>query len=164
MFTRHCETDLPYVVGPFRMESNGKEWIVEFESTNGKISALAGCYTDPFDACLAMIKAHREWLPTRPRPMVYFIGPSLAVGELVKIGTSSNPEARRRSLQTAHGRKLTIFAMVEGDRELEARYHSRWRARRRTGEWFLLGDPIIREIERLRAGQVSATIETDDDL
>ena len=33
--------------------------------------------------------------------------------------------------------------------EREEKYHRRWRARRRKGEWFTIGDCITNEIERL---------------
>lgn len=57
-------------------------------------------------------------------------------GRRIKIGISADPQRRIANLQTAHGDKLEVLAIVEGGREREARLHRRLRKSRTSGEWF----------------------------
>lgn len=106
-----------------------------------------------FAAFRKMVDAYEAWRMIRPIERVYFIGTELRAGVPIKVGFSTDPEARLRNLQTAHSEPLQIFATVPGGKALEAKYHSRWRARRKTGEWFTLGDCILNEISRLQHTQ-----------
>lgn len=151
-------TRLPTQLYPFRLdrEEEGEDWAVLFDASDGKTKAKhLGSYPKIFDAFRVMLKAYEEWLPSRPLERVYFIGSEVRVGAMVKVGFSMNPGARLRQLQVSSPERLRIFATVPGGRHLEQKYHSRWKSRRRAGEWFVLGDCIIAEIDRLNA-RVSA--------
>lgn len=65
--------------------------------------------------------------------VVYFIQ---APDGLIKIGTSTNVQARLKSLQTAHGRGIELLGVVPGGREVERSFHANWSACRVQGEWF----------------------------
>jgi hypothetical protein len=54
----------------------------------------------------------------------------------VKIGYSTNPEARVVELQTGNPRTLVLLAKIRGDEELERRFHTQYRALNICGEWF----------------------------
>lgn len=114
-------------------------------------SVLIPDLPDFFTAYHRMIDCVEAYEPIRPLDRVYFIGTELRTGLPVKVGFSCDPESRLKTLQTAHPEQLQIFATVVGDKALERKYHQRWRARRRGGEWFTLGDCIINEINRLKA-------------
>lgn len=115
---------------------------------------MAGMSVSPrISPPLSWVLRDEEWWPRRPTPKVYFIGPKLATGQPVKIGFSLDVEARLATLQTGHHEKLRLFATVDGDRQLEAHYHKRWKLRRTNGEWFVLGKAILDEIDRIIAEQ-----------
>lgn len=54
----------------------------------------------------------------------------------VKIGTSSNLDARLRALQSASGSKLQVLAAIRGGEPLEKAFHLRFASHRAQGEWF----------------------------
>lgn len=67
------------------------------------------------------------------------------IGDLIKIGISSDPDGRLASLQTGNPHPLRLEGVVWlGSREeaaqIEAALHARFAEHRRTGEWFLF-DP-----------------------
>jgi hypothetical protein len=133
----------------FPEDADFGRWGVFAESKKGGHVEIATGFTGEFDALRAMVDALEAWQNVKPVERVYFIGTELKVGALIKVGFSQNPAARLATLQTAHPHPLQIFATVEGGRELELKYHRRWNARRRSGEWFTVGKCIIDEIERL---------------
>lgn len=60
-----------------------------------------------------------------------------AVGtELVKIGFSSDPERRVKSMRTQCPFPIEVLACVEGDRVREKLFHRKFRHLRTSGEWF----------------------------
>ncbi|KTW01302.1 GIY-YIG nuclease family protein [Sphingomonas sanguinis] len=149
-------TQLPTTLYPFGIhheliagEQTGR-WQLDLKDKMGLPIKAVSTHPDIWSAFRAMTDAYQEWFASRPVDRVYFIGSELKTGALVKIGHSVYPEARLRSLQTGNHERLQIFAMAPGGREQEAKYHSRWRARRPSGEWFMLGDCIINEIHRLQ--------------
>jgi hypothetical protein len=152
-------TRLPTALYPFQMEREHDDhgrltgrWEIKFYPRDGSDKdRLIAVRDETFAAFQVMFKAYREWFPTRPEPQVYFIGTQLKPGALVKIGFSQSPIARLRQLQTSNPERLQIFVSIPGTKHLEQKYHSRWKPRRRTGEWFVLGDCIIDEINRLIA-------------
>lgn len=150
---RDEETRLPTQLYPFHLErpdDQATHWLVIFDPRDGRAAPKrVGKAGDIFAAFQKMFDAYKAWFPTRPIERVYFIGDELRVGRMVKIGYSISPEARLRALQTSSPERLKIFATVPGGRALEGKYHSRWKPRRRAGEWFVLGDCIIDEIARL---------------
>lgn len=151
---RDSETRLPTQIYPFRMSNLDDQggrlpyWTVIFEGEksdkiiHNKIDCTWAAYR-------AMLDAYEAWFPARPVERVYFIGTALKPGEMVKIGYSLNPQARLNTLQTGHHTRLRILATTPGGRDLELKYHNRWRTRRKRGEWFQLGDCIINEINRI---------------
>jgi hypothetical protein len=79
---------------------------------------------------------------------VYFIrSPELG---LVKIGyTAEPPHGRLKALQTGSPSRLEILGAVPATRETEARFHRRFAALRRHGEWFREDERLSRLIRRV---------------
>lgn len=76
--------------------------------------------------------------------MIYLIGATLEIGDLVKIGTSVQPLARLKSLQTGCPNKIAILALVPGGHAFERTLHRRYARERVSGEWFKVS-PRLRE-------------------
>ena len=157
------DTDLPNCIGPFTKVREYNEcepldtWrVYGISRSTGREITFFGGIANEFEAARKLIDCLQAWEIIKPVERVYFIGTKLEAGCLIKVGRSLDPEARLRTLQTAHGEKLHIFATVEGGRDLEQRYHRRWRRRRREGEWFAIGDCITQEIERLNSERDAA--------
>ncbi|WP_310531814.1 GIY-YIG nuclease family protein [Novosphingobium sp.] len=149
---------LPTCIPPFYIEDDRDDernklgtFSVRVIVKGGGDPAVFAGVPDFYDAFHKMADAVRAWFPHRPIERVYFIGKELRRGELIKVGFSRDPQARLKALQTASGDRLHIFATVEGGADLEAKYHRRWSARRRSGEWFTIGDCILAEIARLKS-------------
>jgi len=68
-----------------------------------------------------------------PAGFVYVIGPGDGP---VKVGFSTNPDARLRSLQNGSGAALSVLHVRPGTRRDEADLHKRLRPHRVHGEWF----------------------------
>jgi hypothetical protein len=83
-----------------------------------------------------------------PPSYVYFIGGDVGC---IKIGTSTIPEQRLKTLHHSSPVPLRILALVEGDRWVEKDYHDRFAEHRRHGEWFDRAPELMREIETLAA-------------
>jgi hypothetical protein len=151
--------DVPHSLPPFfvRSELNPhrddyRTWQVCAAHRRGEESfAIVAGLPNQFDALHVMVDILEVWQGIKPVDRVYFIGTELRRGALIKVGYSRDPEARLRALQTGHGETLRIFATTPGGKDLEAKYHRRWHSRRRSGEWFTVGDCIIDEIKRLNA-------------
>jgi hypothetical protein len=60
----------------------------------------------------------------------------------VKIGSSLEPYARLKELQTAHPFELKIEAILPGGTDEEWEYHRRFADERLKGEWFKLSEMI----------------------
>lgn len=76
-----------------------------------------------------------------PKPMkkqdnarVYFI----QAGEdgPIKIGTSKNPLARMKSLQSATAETLVLLGTIKGGHQVERKWHNDHKTHRISGEWF----------------------------
>jgi len=155
-------SELPTAIGPFSIqdEYNREQGLlgtfaIHVQLVKNGDAELEGGFTSPYDALRRMIDYAEAWETIRPREQVYFIGTALRPGKPVKIGFSRDPMARLRTLQTAHSEELRIFATVEGGKGLEAKYHRRWSNRRQKGEWFTLGECIIKEIDRINSEQAA---------
>jgi len=83
---------------------------------------------------------------TLERGNVYFV----AAGRHVKIGFSTAPLERLRSLQTSHPEKLEILHAVPGTQLMERSFHRRFAKGRVRGEWFLLSQEVRRFIDWLK--------------
>lgn len=154
------DTELPMDLFPFSLRPERGEdsrpngyYTLTAEAKNGDEIVMTKHLHGAFSAFDAMLDAYRQWLPHKPVQQVYFIGTELRTGAFLKVGTSLHPEARLRQLQTSHGERLHIFATTPGDKNLEEKYHRRWSARRRQGEWFIIGDCILNEIARINAAK-----------
>lgn len=162
----HNKSGLPSVLGPFYiMRDQGPgyvptgTWSVRAAMRHEHLDPIVfGELPDEFTAFRKAVDVMEAWQLIRPIERVYFIGTALRTGELIKVGYSRDPNARLKTLQTGHGKPLQIFATIEGGKDLEAKYHRRWRTRRREGEWFTVGDCIIDEINRILALTPPSTI------
>lgn len=82
---------------------------------------------------------------------VYFIKPIGMAGP-VKIGCSSSPDNRRRSLATWSPFPLEIVAEIEGDIKLEQRFHTRFLGSYKSHEWFDWSPELQAVIDAVAAG------------
>lgn len=73
--------------------------------------------------------------------MIYFI--QNEVTRNIKIGTSSNPEKRLQSLQTASAENLVILGIIDGGVQEEKKLHIMFAQHRLRGEWFLENDELV---------------------
>lgn len=76
----------------------------------------------------------------------------------VKIGISGDVGKRLASLQTASPNKLILLHVisVEDARALELDLHAVYASKRRSGEWFDLGDDEIAQIMAIRSSYIHA--------
>lgn len=81
-------------------------------------------------AALRLAEGRRPWLRTR----VYFI--TTADEQFLKIGVSVDVESRLKNLQTSQPSRLRLVGIIEGDEDVEAQWHRRFRHLRQSGEWF----------------------------
>lgn len=147
---------LPATVAPFFMlrekarDGRSGNWsIAAYRRTGGDLAIIFDKLPDEFTAFRRMVDAFEAWQQVKPVERVYFIGTDLNPGSLVKVGRSLDPESRLKTIQTGHPERLCILATTPGGAALEEQYHRRWRARRRTGEWFTMGECIAKEINRI---------------
>lgn len=70
------------------------------------------------------------------------------VGPLYKIGMSVDPEKRIRTMQLPEKPDVVRIYEAQRARELECVLHQRFHAHREYGEWFLLNDDSLAEIDR----------------
>jgi hypothetical protein len=77
---------------------------------------------------------------TKPRPssVVYFV----AFGSRVKIGRTTDLDARLKQLQRMNPRKLRLLGYVAGAAAEEAEIHRRFAHLRKHGEWFRLDSDL----------------------
>lgn len=94
-------------------------------------------------------------LPYQSRPQsqfgyVYIVGSSEE--GLYKIGKTTSPEKRLRSLQTACPYELDYTRWIKTDRmdELERRLHNQFSDKRTRGEWFKLAEEDLKLMELLQ--------------
>lgn len=81
----------------------------------------------------------------------YFIGEADRVPEAIKIGFTAGPvEWRLTAFQTAHHRKLRIWAVRRGDKE--ALYHGKYGNLHIRGDWFRLTHALASEIRNNPVG------------
>ena len=71
-------------------------------------------------------------------------------GGAVKIGYTTNPESRLKTLQTSYPDILKILCLIPGDEKTEKEYHEKFKDIRLNGEWFKPTEEILKEIEELK--------------
>ncbi|MCW1431424.1 GIY-YIG nuclease family protein [Novosphingobium sp. JCM 18896] len=103
-------------------------------------------------ALLAQPTPAKRRLPLPDDGLVYFI----QAGENgpIKIGTTTNLRMRVKKLQQAQAEKLAVRALRKGGVATERKYHARFKAHHKRGEWFNPAPEILAEIERLQ-GEVA---------
>lgn len=92
--------------------------------------------------------------PRRHEPVVYY----MAMGDLVKIGTSTNIAIRLETL-----RPESLLAVEMGGRLIEAERHRQFAADRNHGEWFRVTPALADHMARARAefeGLVGLTLDS----
>lgn len=82
---------------------------------------------------------------------VYFIRPIGMQGP-IKIGCSISPDGRRTALDNWSPFPLEIVAQIEGDFELEHRFHAHFQAHHERREWFTWSQDIEDAITAINAG------------
>jgi hypothetical protein len=70
---------------------------------------------------------------------VYIIGD----GHHVKIGYSTDVDARLRDLQTGNGRYLRLHRIVDGGQKVEKWFHRKFKPQRLHGEWFVFHPDML---------------------
>jgi len=83
---------------------------------------------------------------------VYFIKPVGMPGP-IKIGCSRNPSTRRASLSTWSPFALEILAEIDGDTNLERRFHARFIHLHERREWFTAAPDLMAVIADIAAGE-----------
>jgi hypothetical protein len=86
---------------------------------------------------------------------VYFIYAPMA--NLIKIGYTSKPKQRIRSLQIGNGENLMLLYFHRASRDLEQILHLILKKYRRRGEWFVPSPYVLSTIEELKGAPVSLT-------
>lgn len=93
---------------------------------------------------------------------VYLIGYQSGENWMVKIGIAADPAQRLRQLQTGSPTKLCLLKSIAAaiPRRIESQLHRKYRHYRQTGEWFLMGEPAVKDllatVERLDPEGASA--------
>lgn len=110
---------------------------------------------DEFSDLLAIIKTDRE-----KNSLIYFVGS--VETKCIKIGHSSNVDARIASLRTANPYPLLIVAAIRGGWRAESAVHARFRRLKMSGgqEWFRLTPELMRFI----VAAVAQHIETREEV
>lgn len=91
-------------------------------------------------------------LSSAPRPprklelpaWVYIISDSKGT---YKIGIANDPLRRLTQLQTGHPSKLSILLLLKGSTQLEKELHQRFSTKRIQGEWFMLTNEDIVQLQ-----------------
>lgn len=84
------------------------------------------------------------------QPLLYFI--QAEIGGPIKIGVSTDPQARLATLQSGSPFPLRILATAPGGYEYESELHARFTKDRLHGEWF---NPTSELLQLIRAAATS---------
>lgn len=87
---------------------------------------------------------------------VYFIRP-IGMESPIKIGCSVSPDGRRRTLESWCPLPLEIIAEIDGDFQLERRFHARFLDSYIRHEWFHASPELNAAIEQIVAGTFDLT-------
>lgn len=86
------------------------------------------------------------------RQRVYFIKP-IGMDGPIKIGCSGSPNRRRKALATWSPFALEIVAEIEGNYQLERRFHAKHLASHQRNEWFAVTPELLADIAAIASGQ-----------
>ena len=78
----------------------------------------------------------------------------------VKIGFSSNPEERLRTMQAHSPFPVRILATGEGGSEQEAKIHKYFHEQRIHGEWFDLSEAEVEDLVDVIEGRLSVQLSS----
>lgn len=84
--------------------------------------------------------------------IVYFIKP-VGMDGPIKIGTSQSPDGRLSTLQTWSPFALEMVACIEGEGNIEGRFHAAFKKHHQRREWFTPADEIKQAIRDINAGR-----------
>lgn len=87
---------------------------------------------------------------------VYFIEDDKG---FIKIGRSSDPDARLNQLRTASSARLTLMAVEPGGSEVEAHLHRKFADVRHIGEWFYGSGSLRTYISRVVRNQIATVVD-----
>jgi hypothetical protein len=108
---------------------------------------------------LKMAKAEEKAAePSNPKGMyVYFV----QAGESgpIKIGFSTDPDRRIKTLRTAMSEELIVLKVVKGSRQLEKTLHDQFSEINRRGEWYEPTTELLEFVSGLEASDASALRE-----
>lgn len=131
-------------LGPYVIWKNDGQ----FEIHATQISIIASKHDNLADAQKHLKELYRAWQAATV-DYVYFIGSELAIGAMVKIGTTRNTKRRLSQIQSNSPLSVKILAVTEGDANTEYNYHARFAGSKSHGEWFNINAEILREIKRI---------------
>jgi len=97
-------------------------------------------------------------IDSRRRQFIYFISD----GDAIKIGKSTDPERRMRSMQTGHPKRLWLIGTISESRMTEAQAHARFADHLVRGEWFKSRPAIVKDIMALCRGKQSQHVGKKD--
>lgn len=80
---------------------------------------------------------------------VYFI--QGLCGGAIKIGYSTNPASRLKTLQTGYPDTLRILVLVPGNERTERFFHYKFEEFKMNGEWYKPDERLLKHIEELKA-------------
>lgn len=98
-----------------------------------KAEADAHAAASDVDRKVAHLAAAQRKAETPPLFVYFMQGES---GGPIKIGKTTDVDARRAGVQTGHPDLLRVLAVVSGELDEEKRLHLRFRKSRLKGEWF----------------------------
>jgi hypothetical protein len=79
---------------------------------------------------------------------VYCIAEKGPCRKAVKVGFSTNPEARLAELQTGNWRYLVLLGLIKGGRDTESSLHVKYAHLNVLGEWFRADPALLAEFKK----------------
>lgn len=83
------------------------------------------------------------------KEVVGFVYFATADGWPIKIGWTTNPTARLRSLRACCPVSIRFLTYIPGDKKMERQLHRRFSSLKFHGEWFSRGDELMAFIDSL---------------
>lgn len=132
-----------------RIYANYKARLIAQEQINYCIVTLRrnGLLDKNTRLALGLIKPDEQNIDDESSNTIYFIE-SRDAG-LIKIGFTTNPDRRIKSLKTASPNKLRVIMTMPGTREDERKLHEKFAHLRQQGEWFTDCDELRNHIHDL---------------
>lgn len=106
---------------------------------------------------LQEIKKQKELLEKHKGNFLYFLHDKAL--NRVKIGVSTSPEKRKRTIETSTGLPLTFYGLWANAGHMETPLHHKFAEYRTMGEWFEFSDEIKQYIEEECKNQIVIELE-----